>query len=434
MKPRSSLCALIVAALLVAAFANVASAAPAGAPQPSVSRGYSYYTVRPGDNLYRISLRFGVSMYAIMQANGLRNANYVYVGQVLRIPTGPVSPPPQPPPPTPPPSNGFYYTVQYGDTLAIIAARFGVTLYAIMQANGLSNANFVYVGQVLWIPGRYAPPPPSGGNWRGEYFNNTDLSDAPSAIRYDRAIDFDWGLGWPHPRIAADCFSVRWTRSLWLAAGTWRFTTTTDDGVRLWVDDALVIDQWKEQPAATYTADVPLGAGNHKVRMEYFELTGVAAAHLRWENVSSGGPGTCGTCPGACGTCPGTSSPTGAWFGQYYDNMFLSGDPQMTRTDAALDFDWGSQSPGGDVSRWLWSARWTQTARFDSAKYRFHAIVDDGVRLFVDGAVVIDEWEDNPGTEFIADKKMTAGNHAIKVEFYQKGYDAKIKVWWEKLP
>jgi len=59
--------------------------------------------------------------------------------------------------------------------------------------------------------------------------------------------------------------------------------------------------------------------------------------------------------------------------------------------------------------------------------------VDDGVRVFVDGKVVIDEWEDNPGVEFLGDKHLNAGNHEIKVEFYQKGYDAKLKVWWEKL-
>jgi len=424
MKPKSSLCALIVAALLLAAFANVATAS-----QPPAAPGYTFYRVQPGDNLYRISLRFGVSMYAIMQANGLTNANYVYVGQVLRIPTGPATPPPPPwpHPQPPPPSDGFYYTVQYGDTLAIIAARFGTTVYAILQANGISNPNLVYVGQVLWVPGRHLPPPPVGGNWRGEYFNNVDLAGPPSVVRYDQAINFDWGLGGPHPRIAADCFSVRWTRSLWLAAGTWRFTTATDDGARLWVDDVLVIDQWQQQPETVNTADVPLGAGNHQVRMEYFEQRGLAVARLRWDNVSPDGPGD-------CRTCRGTPSPTSAWLGQYYDNMFLSGDPQLTRTDGAVDFNWGSQSPGGDIPRWLWSARWTQTARFDRGKYRFHAMVDDGVRLFVDGTVVIDEWEDNPGTEFMADKVMTAGNHPLKVEFYQKGYDAKIKVWWEKLP
>jgi len=59
--------------------------------------------------------------------------------------------------------------------------------------------------------------------------------------------------------------------------------------------------------------------------------------------------------------------------------------------------------------------------------------VDDGVRLYVDGKLVIDEWESNPVTEFTGDIRLRAGNHAIKVEYYEFAYDARIKVWWEKL-
>ena len=389
MKTRQGLCALSIAALLVVTCVGAAAASPAGMSPQSVSPGgYTFYTVRPGDNLYRISLRFGLSMYAIMQANGLINPNYVYAGQVLRIPTGSVYPAPNPHP-YPQPVDCAY-------------------------------------GRSTSASGPCQPQPPVGGNWRGEYFNNDQLNGNPSVIRYDPAIDFDWGLGSPDSRICADHSSVRWTRSLWLGAGTYRFTMTTDDGGRLWVDDTLAIDQWKEQPATTYTADMSLGAGYHNIRMEHFELTGVALAHLNWSLVQPGGPGPCDPCA--------TSVSTGGWFGQYYDNMTLGGDPTFTRMDGAVDFDWPNGSPGNDIPRSFWSARWTQTAYFSAAKYRFHAIVDDGVRVFVDGKVVIDEWEDNPGTEFIADKWIESGNHQIKVEFYQHAYQAKIKVWWEKQP
>jgi len=420
MKSIHYLCALGAVALLIVTGTGVVIAAPASVPPPSVAQiSYIYHTVQPGENLYRISLRYSVSMYAIMQANGISNPNRIYVGQVLRIPTGsghpPAPPPPPGPVPPPAPHTGFYYTVVYGDTLGAIAARFGTTIYAIMQANGIVNPNCIYRGQVLWIPTACCQPqPPVYGNWRGEYFNNENLAGTP-VIRYDAEINFDWGWGPPHPQIGADRFSVRWTRSLWLGTGTWRFTTTTDDGVRLYVDNTLVIDQWKEQPATTYSADVSLNAGYHNVRMEYFELTGLAVAHLNWASVSDGGA------PGA------------AWLGEYYDNMFLSGSPTFTRFDPAIDFDWGNGSPGSGVPNDLWSARWTQTANFAAGTYRFHIIVDDGVRLFIDGQVVIDEWRDNAGTEFIRDKSLSSGNHTLKVEYYEKGYQAKIRFWWEKL-
>jgi len=429
MKSRRSLCALIVAALLVTLSASAVQGAPATSTVPARDLAYpnsTCYTVKPGDNLYRISLRLGVSMYALMQANGLSNPNRIYVGQVLC--TGYTAPPPVPVP-APPSSCGFHYTVARGDTLGTIAVRFGTTVYALLQCNGLSNPNFVYPGQVLCIPVRYTPPPPStGGTWRGEYYNNSQLAGAPSVVRYDSAINFDWGLGWPHPRISADNFSVRWTRKLWLNTGTWRFTTTTDDGVRLYVDDVLVIDQWKDQPATAYTADVPLGAGYHVIRMEHYEAMGVAVACLNWVLVNGTGPCSTSVC-----LTPTPGAPTGAWFGQYYDTMFLAGGPTFTRTDAAVDFDWGHSSPGTGVGPYLWSARWTGNFYLTSGTYRFHAFVDDGVRVFVDGKVVIDEWEDNPGVEFLGDKHLSTGNHEIKVEFYQKGYDAKIKLWWEKL-
>src|SRR5258708_40354339 len=96
----------------------------------------STYTVQQGDNLFRISLRFGVTVAALQQANGITNANLIYVGQVLQIPAGgqpgaatPVPSTPAPPnsTPVPTPSGGGQvgtYIVQPGDTLARIAARF----------------------------------------------------------------------------------------------------------------------------------------------------------------------------------------------------------------------------------------------------------------------------------------------------------------------
>jgi len=113
---------------------------------------------------------------------------------------------------------------------------------------------------------RPTPTPPT--TWFGQYYDNMFLAGRPDVTRDDAAIDFDWGPDSPDPRISRDLFSVRWTRSLWVDTGTWRFTVRTDDGVRLWVDSVLLIDQWHEQPQATYTADAPLGAGYHTVIVE----------------------------------------------------------------------------------------------------------------------------------------------------------------------
>ncbi len=111
------------------------------------------YVVRYGDTLYRISLRFGVPVSAIAQANNITNINLIYAGQTLRIPSGGTTPTPTPVPgATTVPGGTTSYIVVPGDTLGRIAARFGSTVAAIAQANGITNINLIFVGQRLTIP------------------------------------------------------------------------------------------------------------------------------------------------------------------------------------------------------------------------------------------------------------------------------------------
>lgn len=125
------------------------------------------YVVQPGDTLWRISRQFGTTVDAIVQANNIPNPNLIYVGQVLEIPGVATSPPVVPPgpvtpvPPPPPPPQQQTYVVQPGDTLTAIAARFGTTVQALVQANNIVNPNLIFVGQVLIIPGTVVQPPPA---------------------------------------------------------------------------------------------------------------------------------------------------------------------------------------------------------------------------------------------------------------------------------
>jgi len=124
-------------------------------------------------------------------------------------------------------------------------------------------------------------------HWKGEYFDNKALSGAPLRVRDDGAefINFEWAGGSPGTRcgIGSDNFSVRWTRKIYFNGGTYYFTVTTDDGFRLFVDNRLVLDKWFDQPPTTYIVDVPLSAGNHTIRMEYYQATGQAVASLSWK-------------------------------------------------------------------------------------------------------------------------------------------------------
>ncbi len=147
---------------LVIVLLVIALLAPAAQPASADTT----YIVQRGDTLFSIAVRFGVSVAALTAANGIANPNLIFVGQALTIP-GPGG---NPPPPPPPPTGGGTYRVQPGDTLNLIAQRFGVSVASLIAANGIANPNLIFVGQVLTIPGGgpaptpaptdVAPPPP----------------------------------------------------------------------------------------------------------------------------------------------------------------------------------------------------------------------------------------------------------------------------------
>src|SRR5205823_8180058 len=118
--------------------------------------------------------------------------------------------------------------------------------------------------------------------FRGLYFNDENLT-VRKVERIDAAIDFHWGTGSPDPSIAPNTFSVRW-EGYWNfgQAGTYRFTMATDDGMRVWVDNASLLDAWFVQGATTYTRDWNGTPGQHLVKVEYFERLGNATAQVSW--------------------------------------------------------------------------------------------------------------------------------------------------------
>ncbi len=126
--------------------------------------GEIIHVVQPGENLFRIGLRYGVGWQTIMAANGLYSTN-IYAGQTLVIPgttaeATPAPPAPTPPPaPAPPPEPGTdLYVIQRGDTLWLIAQRFGVTVDDLMRLNALANPNLIFAGQTLVVGGAGATP------------------------------------------------------------------------------------------------------------------------------------------------------------------------------------------------------------------------------------------------------------------------------------
>ncbi len=147
------------------------SDSPLPTPTPSSPPSSGVHIVQRGENLFRIALRYGLTTQALAAANGIANPNRVYVGQRLTIPGSSGTSPAPEPSPEPAPSDQTY-TVKRGDTLSAIALRYGVSMWALAQANGISNPSLIYVGQVLQIPSGGSPAPappapsaPTSGRW-----------------------------------------------------------------------------------------------------------------------------------------------------------------------------------------------------------------------------------------------------------------------------
>ena len=118
-----------------------------------------------------------------------------------------------------------------------------------------------------------------------EYFDNNHLAGAPRVRRVDREVDFGWTLDSPAREIPFDWYSVRWTGTLSVpAGGVQRLGVEGNDGYRLYVDDSLVIDNWRKQSYGARLASVALRGGTaYAIRLEYFESTGNARVKLVWD-------------------------------------------------------------------------------------------------------------------------------------------------------
>ena len=258
------------------------------------------------------------------------------------------------------------------------------------------------------------PSPPSA--WRASLFDNAGLAGSPRAYASFDTIDFNWGTGTPHSALPTDRFSIRFEREFDFAPGYYQFQAQADDGVRVWMDDQLVIDEWHGAGGATYSVNRAL-QGRHSLRVEYYEAGGLASVRFdvrRYEQAPE-------------------------WQATYYDGTVPSGTPalqrQEPRSTLPLDYDWSygapvSGSPGND----LWSARWRGQFEFSEGDYMFRAVADDGVRVYVDGLRVIDQWRDgykDAQNRFIA---IGEGKHLVEVEYYERTGRALLRVWWYSLP
>jgi len=309
------------------------------------------------------------------------------------------------------------------------------TLEAAVRAHGgvsVADADLArlvaYLSEIGGDEPAPAVPAGSGTGLQANYFNNVTLT-APAALVRTEAVDFDWGSGAPGAGVNADNFSARWTGRVTVpATGTYRFQTESDDGVRVWVNNAAVIDNWTDHgPTLDTSAGVNLVAGQTvDLSAEFYERGGGAVMRLRWQT-----PGE-----SAFVAIPANrlSPPVGGTglAGSYFNNVTLTGTPALQRTEA-VDFNWGTASPGTGVTTNNFSARWTGSFQATAAgSYRLQTVSDDGVRVWVNGVQVINNWTDHSSTTNTSSAfTLAAGQKAtVRVEYYEKGGNAVMRLRW----
>jgi hypothetical protein len=263
------------------------------------------------------------------------------------------------------------------------------------------------------LPGMIGTQPAhaqSSAYWLGEYFNNATLEGQPVLLRTTRNIWFNWGTGSPSRAIPANNFSARWTRTLFLQRGRYQLRLRADDGVRLYVDNRLVVDEWRDGPARDSSATVDLG-GEHLFRVEFYERSEVAS--VRFTIVRAAAAQT-----------------TGTWRGEYFANPSLSGAPAVIRNDANINFDFQGGAPAAGLPADNFSVRWTRQLTFNPGNYTFLALVDDGVRLYVGNRLVIDQWVDGGQRELSSPSIFLSGAVPVRLEYYDRtgGAVARLQI------
>lgn len=398
---------LVLALSIVAPGTAVAQGMPPfGPPAGDSSMTGRVYIVQYGDTLNSIARRFGVTVEDLMRANGLRNPNFIYVGQALTIPGGGGGGG------TGGPGCTTSHTVRFGETASQIAQRYGISLQELARANNLTNSNRIFVGQVLCIPGGGS----SGQPLPWPIDPNIPQPGQPQPWPIDPNIPQP---GQPQP----------WSID----------PNIPQPGQPLpWPIDPNIPQPGQPGPKQPVQPIQPKPAQPVQ-----------PVQPLPWpldSNIPQPGPQQpvnppqCGAQPGGGWSpdCPGQTGPDrpsqqpdlGFWRGSYFKDKYFS-EFVEERQDSEIRFNWYKGSPGDNMPEDRFSIRWERVLNFDGGDYRFYATADDGVRVYVDDTLVIDGWKIQPATEYTGDISLRPGKHKVVVEYYEEAEDALINVYWE---
>lgn len=262
----------------------------------------------------------------------------------------------------------------------------------------------------------------AGGGLAAQYFHNIDFTGL-SAERTE-AVDFNWGSGSPTSGVDPDTFSVRWSGQVEpLYSEQYTFYTTSNQGVRLWIDGQLLIDHWDPHNTEVDSASVALTAGQRvDLRLDYFEQFGSAEIHLEWSSTSQSRQ----IIPAA----QLYASPLGL-LGQYSD-VFGGNAVQV---DPEIDFDWGIGRAHPNVAVDRFEVAWTGQLRADfSEEYTFSITSDEAARLWIGGELIIEDWALHTTHAATGSKLLEVGKwYDLRLEYSDQSGHAEVDFKWSSI-
>jgi hypothetical protein len=280
----------------------------------------------------------------------------------------------------------------------------------------------------------------------GEYFQmegplddfpNIGTARKPTLRRVDKDINFESTVdAFPGTKLV-DNFYVRWTGVIKAPKdGRYKFYLNSDDGSRLSIDGKEVVNNGGTHDMTEVSGATELKAGEHEIKVEFFDAEEDAGCILSWEPAN----GNKAVVPASVFFHKGADREPGL-LAEYYKTEEGSEDfpnfpatkaPDLKRVDKDINFESTQEEWPGTQFKDFFYIRWTGSIQIPAAgPYTFYLESDDGSRMFIDGKQVIENggahaMEEVPGTV-----DLTAGSHALKVEFFEKDVDAGCKLSWK---